>query len=288
MITGSDKRIGLALSGGGARCLAQVGALRALHEAGYVIDAIAANSSAAVLSAIYATHRDAELLQRIVLETDFSKLLDLGASSGLSSHDGIRDLLREHAAATFEELQVPLAVPAVDIEKAELLVFTRGELVEPVCASNAFPGLFTPINLGSRHLMDGGILNNFPVDIIRTLTTRPVIAIDVRTPIKPDLGLSETEEPETLLSKVSTLFGRNSGETVDILAQSYTITQDRLIQLTMALHPPDLLLTPNLPQDLGSQSFDRAEEAMEIGYRDTQAALSRLDTDSGNPANNLL
>lgn len=126
------------------------------------------------------------------------------------------------------------------------------------------------------------------VDIIRTLTTRPVIAIDVRTPIKPDLGLSETEEPATLLSKVSTLFGRNSGETVDILAQSYTITQDRLIQLTMALHPPDLLLTPNLPQDLGSQSFDWAEEAMEIGYRDTQAALSRLDTDSGNPANNLL
>src|SRR5690554_1892031 len=128
MTDSADRSIGLALSGGGARCLAQIGALKALEEAGYRVEAIAANSSAAVLAAVYATVMDAVELERIVMETDFSKLLELGGVSGLSGHDGIRDFLQQHAAPRFEDLAIPLAVPTVDIEKAELLVFTRGEL----------------------------------------------------------------------------------------------------------------------------------------------------------------
>ncbi len=275
MSAAAEQRIGLALSGGGARCLAQVGVLVALEEAGITVDAIAANSSAAIISAIYATIGNAAELKRILLDTDFAKLLDLGASNGLSGHDGIRELLQQHAAGTFEQLAIPLAVPAVDIEKAELLVFSHGPLHEPVCASNAFPGLFTPVNHLGRHLMDGGIINNFPVDVIRTLTTSPVLAVDVRTPIKPDLDLAESEEPTGLLGRVGALLGRNSSETVDILMQAYNITQDRLIQVAMAMHPPDALLKPELPAEIGAQSFDRAEEAMEVGYRSASAALAR-------------
>ena len=274
MTDSTDRSIGLALSGGGARCLAQVGALKAIEEAGYRVDAIAANSTAAVLAAVYATVKDAAELERIVLATDFIKLLELGAVNGLFGHDGIRDWLLQNAAARFEDLAVPLAVPTVDIEKAELLVFTRGELVEPVCASNAFPGLFAPVKFHGRHLMDGGIINNFPVDIIRTLTTRPVLAIDVRTPIKPDLNLDDSGAPPTLLGRVGALFGRGGSETLDILMQAYNITQDRLIQITAAIHPPDVMHEPNLPAELGTQNFDRAAEAIRIGYESTRDAIS--------------
>src|SRR5690606_25683051 len=128
--------------------------------------------------------------------------------NGLFGHDGIRALLHEFAAGTFEELAIPLAVPAVDIEQAELLVFSRGPLTEPVCASNAFPGIFTPVKYQGRQLMDGGIINNFPVDLIRTLTVSPVLAIDVRDPIKPDLGLDAGPETPGLPERVGSLFGR--------------------------------------------------------------------------------
>src|SRR5690606_37486999 len=118
--------IGLALSGGGARCYAQIGVLKAIEEEGWRVAAIAANSSAAVLAAIYATRADASELERIALDIDFASFLHLKGSTGLLGHDGVYRLLDEYAAATFEELAIPLAVPAVDIESAELLVFGEG------------------------------------------------------------------------------------------------------------------------------------------------------------------
>src|SRR5690606_37914517 len=125
-------------------------------------------------------------------------------------------------------LTIPLAVPTVDIERAELLVFNRGPLVPQVCASNAFPGLFTPVEFHGRHLMDGGIVNNFPVDLVRTMTTRPVLAIDCRPSPTAPLKL-DGEAPDGLLAKLGALFKRGVPTTVDLLMQAYNITQDRVV-----------------------------------------------------------
>ncbi|HZJ09044.1 MAG TPA: patatin-like phospholipase family protein [Trueperaceae bacterium] len=266
-LTNRDGRpqVGLVLSGGGARCYAQVGALKALEEAGFAVAAIAANSSAAILGAIYASCGDARQLEAVTLDIDFSSFLDLDGSTGLFGHEGVKELLGKHAKATFEELEIPLAVPAVDIERAELLIFNKGPIVPPVCASNAFPGLFTPVEYLGRNLMDGGIVNNFPVDIIRSMTSRPVLAIDTRpSPTAPlDLGGAT---PSTLLGKLGALFSQGVPTTVDILTQAYNITQARVVEITCALHPPDLRLVSDLPHDLDIQSFSRIEEALEIGY----------------------
>lgn len=276
--------IGLVLSGGGARCYAQVGALKALEEEGFRVVAIAANSSAAIIGALYASRADAGRLEQIVRDIDFSKLLDLDGSTGLIGHEGVRQLLAEHAAATFEELSVPLSVTTTDIERAELLVFNRGPLAPPVCASNAFPGLFTPVEYRGRNLMDGGIINNFPVDIVRTLTTEPVLAIDVRPSPTAPLDLDDAA-PNSLLQKVGALFSRGVPTAVDVLMQAYNITQARVVEVTCAMHPPDVRLTPPLPHDLDIQSFSRLDEALEIGYRSVKqavatgrlAALERVD-----------
>src|SRR5690554_2209735 len=107
----SDRTIGLALSGGGARCFAQVGAITALEDAGFRTAAIAANSSAAILGAISATEPDGRRLEEIVRGIDFSSFLDLDGSTGLIGHEGVKALLSENAALTFEELVIPLAVP---------------------------------------------------------------------------------------------------------------------------------------------------------------------------------
>src|SRR5690606_28854864 len=148
-------------------------------------------------------------------------------------------------------------------------------------ASNAFPGLFKPVKYQGRHLVDGGIINNFPVDIIRTLTARPVLAIDVRNPLKTDLGLDAEPDAPTLLERVGGLLGRddgrsggNGGQTIDILMQAYKITQDRLIKVISAMHPPDVVLTPELPEEIGTQNFDRVEEAVRIGYESARVAIA--------------
>lgn len=274
MTDGAVQPIGLALSGGGARCFAQVGVLMALEEAGYTISAIAANSSAAIIAAIYATVADAKELKRILLEIDLVKLLDAEGGHGLLGHDGIIDLLSRHAAKTFEELRIPMAVPAVDIQRAELLVFSQGELAPPVCASNAFPGLFNPVEHRGRFLMDGGIINNFPVDVIRTLTAEPVLAVDVRSPLDDQLELDNPSSDSSIIERIGQLFGRKGASTVDILLQAYKITQAQLLKVVIALHPPDVMLAPALPDDLEVQSFDRLEEAIDIGYESTQAAIS--------------
>src|SRR5690606_13404845 len=99
-----SREIGVVLSGGGARCFAQIGVLVALEEAGVKVAAIAANSSAAVLAAIYATSADANELKRVALGIDFTTFLAPDGTSGLIGHEGVHRLLAEHAAATFEDL----------------------------------------------------------------------------------------------------------------------------------------------------------------------------------------
>lgn len=270
--------IGLALSGGGARCYAQIGALKALEEDGFSVAAIAANSSAAIVAAIYASGHDAEELAAIARGIDFSSFLDLTGANGLIGHEGVEGLLAKYAAATFEELTIPLAVPATDIERAELLVFNQGPLVPAVCASNAFPGLFTPVEFRGRHLMDGGIINNFPVDLIRAMTTRPVLGIDCRPSPTAPLQL-EDDAPAGILGKLGALFDKGVPTVVKILMQAYNVTQDRVVEITCAMHPPDVRLVPDLPHDLDIQDFSRLDEALEIGYRSAKeaAANGRLD-----------
>jgi len=265
--------VGLALSGGGARCFAQIGALRAVEEAGLRVAAIAANSSAAILGAIYATRPDAVALEAAVRAIDFASFLDPDGSSGLFGHKGVEELLAQHAAGTFEELSIPLAVPAVDIERAEMLVFSAGPLVPPVCASNAFPGLFVPVKYRGRNLMDGGIINNFPVDVIRTLTSLPVLAIDCRPSATAPLDL-DPGTGSSLVSKIEALFSKGVPTIVKILMQAYNITQDRVVEITCALHPPDVRLTPPLPDDLDIQDFARLDEAIDSGYRCVQDAVA--------------
>lgn len=268
-----DGRIGLALSGGGARCFAQLGALKALEEEGYDVDAIAANSSAAVLGALYAACRDAGEVEGIVRGLDFASLLVPDGSTGLIGHEGVDELLADFAPDTFEELQIPLAVPTTDIERAELLIFREGPLRPPVCASNAFPGLFVPVEYQGRHLMDGGMINNFPVDIIRTMTSRPVLAIDVRPSASGPLDL-DRQKPASFLGKVGALVGHGASTSVDILMQAYSITQSRLVEILLAMHPPDVWLRPELSSDFDVQDFGQFDDALEVGYRSVREAIA--------------
>lgn len=272
-------KVGLVLSGGGARCFSQVGGLKALEEHDIRPSAIAGSSSGAIIGALYAAGLDADTLHLIVKTINYRDFWRTGAKGGLISHDGLAELVSVHAPKTFEALKIPLAVTTVDIQRAELIVLQHGALAPAVCASNAFPGLFAPVKHLDRYLMDGGILNNFPVDIIRTLTTDPVIAFDATMSDKQLLDLEGEGNKPGVVERISAGLkgeGLYTPLIIDILMKAYIITQTKLIKLRSTMHPPDYVVRPPLPDDFGIESFGRLEEAYQLGYEATKELIGRL------------
>ena len=270
-------RVGLVLSGGGARCFAQIGVLRALEEGGVTVSAIAGASTGGILGALYAAGHRADALQEIVAGVEYSTFLKPGKRSGLIGHGGVRALLEKHLPATFEALHIPLALTVTDIQNAELLVFREGPLIVAATASNAFPGLFTPVEHEGRYLMDGGILDNFPVDVGRMMTHDPILAVDTVPSPRRHLDLGGADSSTLVERLTRPLRGElpSIPLMIEVLEKAYTITQSRLIELRNAMFPPQAMLRPELPSDFGVQDFGRLEEAVAHGY---EAARRYLDT----------
>jgi NTE family protein len=268
-------QIGLVLSGGGARCFAQVGALKALEEQGAEVSAIAGNSAGAIIGALYAAGHRADEVARILCNADYGALLRVKGGAGLSGHENMAAFLAEHLPETFDALKIPLAVPATDIQSAEQVVFSAGPLVPAVCASNAFPGLFLPIEHAGRVLVDGGLLNNFPLDLIRPLTSARIVALDTRP--SPTARLDLPAEDAGLWGRLKGSFDGRIPMIARVLEKAYTITQSRLVELLATMHPPDLWIRPALSDDFDIQDFGRFDEAYELGYNAVCGVADELE-----------
>jgi len=173
-------KLGLALSGGGARGYAHLGALKALNERGIYPDIISGTSVGSLIGVLYADgHTPDEMLT-------FAKSLRLRAliegtipRDGIFKATGIGIVLRKYLrAATFEELKIPMHVVASDIEYGIVKVFNEGKIIPPVIASCSVPIVFTPVEIDGHHYVDGGLLKNFPVSTIRDKCDK-VIGIDI-------------------------------------------------------------------------------------------------------------
>lgn len=179
-------KIGLALGGGGARGLAHIGVLKALEEASIPIDMIAGASMGAMVGSCYAVERKAAILEETVLGIDWRKmgrLIDpnvLSLGKGFIHGEKIKAFCRSIIGdIEFEDLVIPLAVVAADAETLEELIINQGPVVEGVRASISLPVILTPVKWGNRFLIDGGIVNPVPVDVVRNMGAEVVIAVNV-------------------------------------------------------------------------------------------------------------
>ena len=159
--------IGLVLSGGGARGIAHLGVLKALQEQGVTISRIAGTSAGAISGALFAQgFSPDEILKRIESPTLLWHLRP-AFNMGILRIDAAIELYRKYIPHdTFEGLQIPLHVVAVDVNGGNLVVFDSGELIRPVLASSCLPGIFEPITINKIQYIDGGVLNNMPVEVI--------------------------------------------------------------------------------------------------------------------------
>jgi len=247
--------IGLALGGGFARGFAHLGILKVLQKYNIRVSHIAGSSVGSILGAAYASGAP---LERIIETCRTLRFRDIArwrvSRLGLASNQRLAALMeRVFGSGQFEDLKIPLAVVATDLSTGEPVVFTQGNLVDAIRASCAFPGLFEPVEIGTRCLADGGLVAPVPTQAARGLGAQTVIGVSV--------GLQDGHRgaPTNIFQVVSRAVGA---------AQKH--------QLELWERHADLVLRPDV-QFLAWDDFARADEAIEAGAAAALRALPRIE-----------
>ncbi len=162
-------KTGLVLSGGGFRGLAHVGILKALDERGITPSYIAGTSAGAIVGALFASGLKWNEILSFFKKVDiFSfRKFALNKPGWVDTEKFYEEFAELFTEDSFESLKIPLYITATNILEGSLRIFSSGPLIKPLLASAAFPGMFTPVIIDKNHYVDGGVLNNFPVDLIK-------------------------------------------------------------------------------------------------------------------------
>lgn len=279
-------KIGLALSGGGAKGFAHIGVLKVLEEIGMPIDYIAGTSMGAVIGALYAIGYSTDMLDSLVTNLDWNDLFSdskerryltmvekpwdaryfasfrirqrsVQLPPGLIAGQKISSLITRltwpvHHVSDFTCFPIPFACVAANIETGETVRIAQGFLPEALRASMAIPTVFTPITLNDKLLVDGGLVRNLPVDDVRALGADIVIGIDVGAPLKKAENLNSIP---AILDQAMSLYA----------ALSTKEQQEKC----------DVLITPKFAT-LGFGDFDQAKEIIELGEKAARKNISQL------------
>ncbi len=162
-------KIGLVLSGGGARGIAHIGVIKALEEFGVKISCIAGTSAGSIVGSLYAYGYKPDQIMDLIASTSFLKSLrPAWTMTGLLTLDALRDLLSKHIQGNdFNVLKIPMTIAATDIKKGTAVYFTCGELYPAILASCCVPVVFNPVTINGDLYVDGGIMDNLPAASIK-------------------------------------------------------------------------------------------------------------------------
>jgi len=182
-------KIGLVLSGGGARGLAHLGVLEALDEMGIKPAVISGTSSGALIGALYASGNSPRKILAMIKEHASGSVFGMFLSSeGLFSSTGLRHILKSAIPEdSFEKLLTPLYVTATDIAAGTSATFSKGPLFDVLVGSSSVPVLFKPVKIGHQYLVDGGVMDNFPVECIKDKCDK-IIGSHVNKPAHKKVG----------------------------------------------------------------------------------------------------
>ena len=284
-------RVGLALSGGGARGAAHVGVLRVLEEMRIPVDAVAGTSMGAIVGGLYASGMSADQLEQALTGVDWNDALTDRTARDLLSYRRKQDdlafavkvrlglrgwkpnlplgfvkgqklevLLRSFVVPVatvkdFDELVVPYRAVAADLATIEAVVLGEGDLVRAMRASMSVPGLFAPVELDGHLLIDGGVADNLPVDVVRAMGVDEVIAVDIGTPMTP-------------LEKITSPLAVTGQMTTGMMERETTLRRASIAE-------NDLLITPDL-EGFGSADFTKAAQIIPRGEAAARAVAEKL------------
>jgi len=279
----SRPKIGLVLSGGGARGAAHIGVIKVLEEMRIPIDYIGGTSMGSIVGGLYASGMSIDELEKIVTSVDWidtfsdnipredrsfrrktddktylvkgkaglSDSLEIKLPPGLLQGQKIDILFKRLAGPVstihdFDNFRIPFRAIATDISTGEPVVIGSGDLARSMRASMSIPSVFSPVIMNDKILVDGGISKNLPIDVVRDMGADIIIAVDITTPLSG---------PEKLKSSLQIIV-----QLSDILTRKNT--EEQIATLT----EKDVLIVPKLG-DIAASSFERTDKAIVIGYK---------------------
>jgi len=270
------RKVGLALSGGGARGLAHIGVLKVLEQEGVPIDCLAGTSMGGVIAAGYAAGLEPDFMEQEALRMgSLRRLLALADPSllrrGLFEGRKVREYFAGHLGdRTFDDLRLPLALVAVDLNSGCEVVLREGRLVDAVRATTAIPGLFKPVEWDEHLLVDGGLLNNLPADAARGIGADVVIAVDVITDSDAMSSLIQMFQHRRYVPN-------GLADTVDVLYRSLGVMMAEIARRRLADAHPEVVIRPEIPPEVTTLTgFPRAAEIIAVGEQAAQEALPRI------------
>lgn len=244
----------MALGGGFARGIAHIGVLKVLEEEGIPVRIIAGTSVGALIGASYCSGISIPELQQIARNTRFTSLARWTLSRcGFASNDRmITFLMKILKVRTFEQLRIPLGVTATDFNTGEAVVFHSGEIIDPVRASCAYPGMFQPVNIRGRYLVDGMLSHPVPTRPLREMGADRVIAVHLRG------TWAAGGPPKNLFA---------------VIGQSFAIAQDAMGSIWRSA--ADLVVEPDVA-GFAYDDFKRADELIRVGEHAMRQALPEV------------
>jgi NTE family protein len=258
-----EKRVGLILSGGGARGFAHIGTLKALEQAHINVDVIAGTSMGAVLGALYAAGYKADTIYSMAQTTSWRDVFDLSLGSGLIKGDKLHQFFSDHLPRDFTDLEKPFAITTTDIESGEEVVITEGNLITALRASSCYPGMFEPVQFKGRTLADGGIVNNLPVEAVAFLDANYTIASDA-TPPRRTAFVDPSQTGSWWERFMATVRFERRNPMAQMVMRSSDIMQSILTDMQYTLHPADILVKHLMPH-IRVESFWAYEEIVSLG-----------------------
>ena len=293
--------IGLALGGGAARGFAHIGIIQVLIEAGLKPDVIAGTSIGALAGGLYAAGRldpFSEWSLKLTRRSVFGYMDFSFSGSGLIGGDRLADRLNgELGGLTIEDLPVRFAAIATEVGTGHEIWLTRGRLVDALRAAYALPGIFAPVLIGQRWLVDGALVNPVPVSAARALGARLVIAVNLNSDLfgrgvtissyggdEPEIkspqdrdatgGPDLIKEVQRAVKRQVLNVGRRPGIPT-VMMDAFNIMQDRITRARLAGDPPDVSINPRLG-GIGLFEFHRAAESIALGREAAERALDQI------------
>ncbi len=282
----------LALGGGGARGLAQIGVIEVLQARGLYVEAVAGTSCGALVGGCFAAGR-LDALRDWMLTTkrnEMLRLLDpgLGRPAMFTGNRLVRTLREVIGEPRIEDLPIDFTAVAVDLQRQREVWLRHGDLWDALRASFAIPGIFTPLTIGGMELVDGGLLAPLPITATRMAGPHRVIAVNIHgsppqrmdAPVRDLDAQHGTPAPGVLGRWVEQHFGKDDAAQrpahrfglMEVMSRALDTMQERIGRVQLALEPPELLI--HIPRDACQfYEFWRAAELIDIGRREAEKAL---------------
>ena len=249
-----NTKIGLALGGGAAKGVAHIGVLKALEDAQVDINYIAGTSVGAMIAALYAFNVDIETIGDLARRLTMSKVTSFKLNkTGFFSTESLKDLMLEYVGdVNIEDAAIPLSIVATDINSGEEIILTTGSVADAVCASAAIPGIYIPVEINGRTLVDGGLVQNVPIEALQAAGAGVTIASHLNS-------VSHYSDITHVLDVMRNAF--------EIAVSQHT--QDQLKEA-------DLLISMDLSDFSLRDNTERYDELFAIGHRAATIQLAKL------------